>query len=74
MFAPSSALLERSFTPPTTHPCAPPNRYPQVLTTQALVGTVIALIGTWMYTEAASKYKTKKAPPATGSGGKPATA
>lgn len=46
----------------------------QVLTQQALIGTVIALVGTWMYTEAASKYKTKKAPPAAGSGGKPATA
>lgn len=46
----------------------------QVLTQQALIGTVIALVGTWMYTEASSRYKTKKAPPATGSGGKPATA
>lgn len=46
----------------------------QVLTQQALIGTVIALIGTWMYTEAAAKYKTKKAPPAAGGGGKPATA
>ena len=30
---------------------------------QALVGTVIALAGTWLYTEMASKNKTKKAPP-----------
>lgn len=44
-----------------------------MLTQQALIGTVIALVGTWMYTEAASRAK-KKAPPATGSGGKPATA
>ncbi|KAI8477039.1 MAG: plastid triose phosphate/phosphate translocator [Monoraphidium minutum] len=45
----------------------------QVLTTQALVGTVIALAGTWAYTEMSSRYKTKKAPPPA-SGGKPATA
>jgi len=44
----------------------------QTLTTQALAGTVIALIGTWLYTEAASKAKKKPAPPA--EGGKPATA
>ncbi|GBF93760.1 triose phosphate phosphate translocator [Raphidocelis subcapitata] len=46
----------------------------QVLTSQALVGTVIALAGTWAYTEMSSKYKTKKAPPATGGDSKPATA
>jgi len=34
----------------------------QVLTTQTLVGTVIALAGTWLYTEMASRHKpTKKA-------------
>jgi hypothetical protein len=38
------------------------------------VGTVIALAGTWAYTEMSSKYKTKKAPPATGGDSKPATA
>lgn len=43
----------------------------QTLTQQALVGTVIALIGTWLYTEMASKAKKK---PEAGSGGKPATA
>lgn len=36
----------------------------QVLTTQALVGTIIALAGTWLYTDMASKHKTvKKANP-----------
>lgn len=44
----------------------------QVLTQQALIGTVIALIGTWLYTDMSSKYKHKK--PEAGSGGKPATA
>eukprot|EP00877_Chromochloris_zofingiensis_P001947 jgi/Chrzof1/11753/Cz06g08130.t1_TPT len=45
----------------------------QTLTTQAVVGTVIALAGTWLYTEAAARYKPHKAgPPA--AGGKPATA
>jgi Tpt phosphate/phosphoenolpyruvate translocator len=32
----------------------------QTLTSQALVGTVIALLGTWLYTEMASRYKTAK--------------
>jgi len=36
----------------------------QVLTTQALVGTVIAIIGTWLYTEASSKHKHAKKPDA----------
>lgn len=31
----------------------------QVLTTQALIGTVIALGGTWLYTDMSSKYKTE---------------
>jgi solute carrier family 35 protein E1 len=31
-----------------------------VLTQQALIGTVIALIGTWLYTDMSSKYKHKK--------------
>lgn len=44
----------------------------QTLTQQALIGTVIALAGTWLYTDLSSKYKTKK--PEAGSGGKPATA
>lgn len=44
----------------------------QVLTQQALIGTVIALAGTWLYTDLSSKYKHKK--PEAGSGGKPATA
>ncbi len=35
----------------------------QVLTTQAMVGTVIALLGTWLYTEMSSRHKHKKAPP-----------
>lgn len=43
----------------------------QVLTQQALIGTVIAIFGTWLYTEAAAKSKKK---PEAGSGGKPATA
>jgi hypothetical protein len=43
----------------------------QVLTTQALVGTVIALIGTWLYTDMSSKHKKK---PAGGSDAKPAAA
>lgn len=43
----------------------------QVLTQQALIGTVIAIFGTWLYTEAAAKAKKK---PEAGSGGKPATA
>lgn len=39
----------------------------QKLTTQTLIGTVIALIGTYLYTEAASRFKpVKKTPPATG--------
>jgi diaminopimelate decarboxylase/solute carrier family 35 protein E1 len=33
---------------------------PQVLTQQAMVGTVIALIGTWLYTEMSSRHKHKK--------------
>ncbi|GLC43444.1 hypothetical protein PLESTB_001557900 [Pleodorina starrii] len=42
----------------------------QVLTTQAMVGTVIALIGTWLYTEMSSKHKPhKKSPPPAPSGG-----
>ena len=53
---------------PTSLAALPSPLRPQVLTQQALLGTVIALVGTWMYTEAAAKYKTKKAtpPPATG--------
>lgn len=43
----------------------------QVLTQQALIGTVIAIFGTWLYTEAAARAK-KKAQE--GGGGKPATA
>lgn len=35
----------------------------QKLTTQTLIGTVIALIGTWLYTEAAAKFGKKKSPP-----------
>ncbi|KAG2493019.1 hypothetical protein HYH03_008682 [Edaphochlamys debaryana] len=35
----------------------------QTLTTQALVGTVIALIGTWLYTEASSRFKPHKPTP-----------
>lgn len=45
----------------------------QTLTQQALVGTVIALIGTWLYTEASSKHKHKKSPEPPTSG-KPAAA
>jgi hypothetical protein len=45
----------------------------QTLTQQALVGTVIALIGTWLYTEASSRAKKKPAGGA-GGAGKPATA
>ncbi|GFR48233.1 hypothetical protein Agub_g10095 [Astrephomene gubernaculifera] len=41
----------------------------QVLTTQAMVGTVIALAGTWLYTEMSSKNKHKKAPPPAPAGG-----
>ncbi|GLI60501.1 hypothetical protein VaNZ11_002664 [Volvox africanus] len=42
----------------------------QVLTTQALVGTVIALAGTWLYTDMSSKHKPqKKSPPPAPSGG-----
>jgi diaminopimelate decarboxylase/solute carrier family 35 protein E1 len=45
---------------------------PQTLTQQALIGTVIALIGTWMYTEASARARKK---PEAGSGGiKPAAA
>ncbi|KAF8065957.1 hypothetical protein HT031_003018 [Scenedesmus sp. PABB004] len=44
----------------------------QTLTQQALVGTVIALAGTWLYTDMSSKHKTRKAEP--GGGGKPAAA
>eukprot|EP00878_Enallax_costatus_P001378 GHUV01001528.1.p1 GENE.GHUV01001528.1~~GHUV01001528.1.p1 ORF type:complete len:401 (+),score=111.93 GHUV01001528.1:253-1455(+) len=44
----------------------------QVLTQQALIGTVIALVGTWLYTSTSAKYKHKK--PEAGGGGKPATA
>ncbi len=29
----------------------------QVMTTQAMVGTCIAIAGTWLYTEASSKHK-----------------
>jgi hypothetical protein len=43
----------------------------QTLTQQALMGTVIAIAGTWLYTEASSRAKKK---PEAGSGGKPATA
>jgi hypothetical protein len=43
----------------------------QVLTQQALIGTVIAIFGTWLYTEMAAKAKKK---PEAGSGGKAATA
>eukprot|EP00775_Hariotina_reticulata_P002946 gene2946-3231_t len=43
----------------------------QTLTQQALIGTVIALIGTWMYTEASSKHKKAPEPPTSG---KPAAA
>ncbi|KIZ06023.1 hypothetical protein MNEG_1930 [Monoraphidium neglectum] len=45
----------------------------QTLTQQALIGTVIALAGTWLYTEASSRFKTKKAPPPAAPG-KPASA
>jgi hypothetical protein len=34
----------------------------QVLTTQALVGTVIAIAGTWLYTDVSSKAKHAKKP------------
>lgn len=44
----------------------------QTLTQQALVGTVIAIFGTWLYTEAAARAKKKAAEG--GSGGKAATA
>lgn len=48
----------------------------QTLTAQAMVGTVIALIGTWLYTEMSSKHKHKKAPPppAAAGGASPAAA
>ncbi|KAG2424566.1 hypothetical protein HXX76_014446 [Chlamydomonas incerta] len=48
----------------------------QTLTTQAMVGTAIALIGTWLYTEMSSKHKHKKAPPpaAPSGGASPAAA
>lgn len=35
----------------------------QVLTSQALIGTVIALAGTWLYTDLSSKHKKKPAAP-----------
>jgi drug/metabolite transporter (DMT)-like permease len=44
----------------------------QVMTQQAIIGTVIALAGTWLYTDLSSKHKHKK--PEAGGGGKPATA
>ena len=34
--------------------------FKQVLTQQAMIGTVIALLGTWMYTEMSQRYKTVK--------------
>ncbi len=33
---------------------------PQVLTQQALIGTVIAIAGTWLYTDVSSKSKPAK--------------
>ena len=68
---PLLSTVPRTPPPRPSYSCPPP---PQVLTSQALVGTVIALAGTWAYTEMSSKYKTKKAPPATGGDSKPATA
>lgn len=36
----------------------------QILTQQALIGTVIAIFGTYLYTEASARYKTQPKPPA----------
>lgn len=38
-------------------PVLSPRPCPQVMTTQALVGTVIAIAGTWLYTETSGKHK-----------------
>ena len=46
----------------------------QALTVQALVGTVIALGGTWLYTEMSSKHKPIKKSPPPAAGASPAAA